>query len=68
MALVFAQTGECDKALKEVMKAIFHGSVGQRPGFIEDTLGTGDEKSPLGPELGTKSAQDRKPAFWHRSC
>jgi 2-polyprenyl-6-methoxyphenol hydroxylase-like FAD-dependent oxidoreductase len=61
MALVFAQTGESDEALKELTETIFHGSVGQRPGFIEDTLRTGHEKSFLRPELGTKRAQNRKP-------
>ena len=61
MALVFAATGECDKALKELTETIFHGSVDQRPRFIEYTLRAGHEKSSLRPELGTKRAQNRKP-------
>ena len=61
MALVFAPTGECYKALKELTETIFHGSVGQCPRFIEHTLRAGDEKSSLRPELGTKRAQHRKP-------
>ena len=57
MALVFAQTGKSDETLKELTETIFHSSVGQRPGFIEDTLRTGHEKSSLRPELGTKRPQ-----------
>jgi hypothetical protein len=56
-ALVFGQTDEGDKPAKEVTETFFHGSVGQRPSFIEDALRTGYENSPLRPELDQACAK-----------
>ena len=59
-ALVFGQTDECDKTTKEATETFFHGSIGQRPRFIEDALRSGYEKPPLRPKLGTRLQEPKK--------
>jgi hypothetical protein len=58
-----ARVREINKAMKELTKTIFHGSVGERSRLIKDALRTRHEKPSLRPQFGTECAQHGKPSI-----
>ena len=61
MASMFARSGECDEAMKEITQTVLYGSIHQGARLIEHALRAGYEQSPSRPEIGTERAQHGEP-------